>query len=469
MTVRNQQALYELIDEKLNGNSYDVNFKVDLFNAGTTKYFTKDDKGQKHRFVPVMVTDVIGEYLNIPNANSTSNSVGISFDVYVDKQGEISDKEVTEFENVGYNNTLNAIEEFKNSLLAKYFPLGTPYLYMGGEDSTGTFDFTTPTGNIDKYILEILPKDTTTENIVVIDDALTIGISFTKDASNITFNYNGNSMSVPYTVETLKTITVIRGDAGVWTIEDELGNTDTFTDAFTTFLNGLSFGDTTGLSAMLKSFKMYTNEYDTLALIDLSDFQSKDEFTNNGEKTDITTNEINNSILWGSNGSAIFGFNTLNPVSNIEPRDGQYYYQEFELEMKAFISNDVLFGNNFEYYLSFDGANYEQIFPIDRNHTLGTQLGSNQKINANTNEHIIEESSREHTLSFYYIPTTKLNKLLKHVVDPSIAQNTGYSLKVQYPFFNVTYDVVIENGGLEPNINTISTFTLTLKRKATFV
>ena len=70
MESRNQQALYELIDEKLNDNSYDVNFTVDLFNAGTSKYYTKDkDTGQKHRFVPTMITDVIGEYLNIPNAN----------------------------------------------------------------------------------------------------------------------------------------------------------------------------------------------------------------------------------------------------------------------------------------------------------------------------------------------------------------------------------------------------------------
>ena len=135
MATRNQEALYELINKELNENSYEVNFNVDLYNSGTNKYYTIDENGQKHRFVPTMITDVVGEYLNVPNANSTSNEVGISFDILVDKQGELSDKDITELENVGYNNTLNAIEEFKNSFLAKYFPLGTPYLYMGGEDS----------------------------------------------------------------------------------------------------------------------------------------------------------------------------------------------------------------------------------------------------------------------------------------------------------------------------------------------
>ena len=68
-------------------------------------------------------------------------------------------------------------------------------------------------------------------------------------------------------------------------------------------------------------------------------------------------------------------------------------------------------------------------------------------------------------MSFYYIPNKKLNKLLKHIVSGETSQNEVYTLKVQYPFFHYEYDVIIDGGGLEPNINTISSFTVTLKRK----
>jgi hypothetical protein len=123
-----------------------------------------------------------------------------------------------------------------------------------------------------------------------------------------------------------------------------------------------------------------------------------------------------------------------------------------------------MFGNNVEYYLDTI-----QVFPVDRNHTLGTDLGSGQKINDNYNKHIVEESSREHSMTFFYKPTKQLTSLLKHVVTGSIDQNTIYSLLVQFPFFQVTYSVVIENGGAPTNLNSLSTFSVTFKRKTDFL
>ena len=128
------------------------------------------------------------------------------------------------------------------------------------------------------------------------------------------------------------------------------------------------------------------------------------------------------------------------------------------------VTEDIIFGNNFEYYLDT-----VQIYPVDRQHTLGTDLGSAQKINDNYNKHLVEESSREHTMSFFYIPTKQLTNLLKHIVSGDTEQNEVYSLKVQYPFFNVTYSVIVENGGTSPNFNSMSTFSLTFKRKSDFI
>jgi len=468
MAIRNQQALYELIDDKLNENSYDVDFRVDLYNAGTSKYYTTDDEGQKHRFVPTMITDVVGEYLNVPNANSTSNQVGISFDIFTDYKGELSDKDITELKNVNYTNTLNAVEEFKNSLLAKYFPLGTPYLYMGGEDSHGNFEFTTP-HSPKVFYMKFIPYNTDDEELLLLYSTAHRG--FIKNATHIRFQYGFNLwIDVPYTVDVEKEVVAYYNGTD-WVIEDSEGNSDSATITYLFIdANEYSIGKNLGFEGLIKrasvnNVEITSFDFDNVSSevadfqLDFNEWNSKSSFTNSGGLT-LTENLIENSILWSLDGNAIFGFGTLNPVSNIRPTDGGYYYQEFEIELSVFISNDVLFGNNFEYYL--DGL---QIFPIDRNITLGTDIGSGQYINSNENEYIVEESAREHTLSFYYMPSKKLTKILKHVTAGSTAQNTTYELIVQYPFFKVTYNVILDSGGTEPNINTLSTFTVTFKRK----
>jgi len=466
MAIRNQQALYELIDEKLEENSYDVNFNVDLYNAGTSKYYTTDDEGQRHRFVPTMITDVVGEYLNIPNANSTSNQVGISFEIFADKKGELSDKDITELKNVEYTNTLNAIEEFKNSLLAKYFPLGTPYLYMGGTDSSMKFGGGTTSPKV--FYMKFTPYNSDAETIITQGTSTDYNID--KNGTTIRFEYTtAGYITIPYT-ENVEKEFVVYYDGTDWNIKDTDGNSDSATVAFVgTSATYFELGKTTGFEGLIKEVAIDFNEitsFDFTDTEDLIDYKFyfvdwNDRYiANNSGTQELNIEDINNCILWSLDGNAIFGFKTLNPITNIRPIDGTYYYQEFELEMDVFISNDVLFGNLFEY--TIDDI---KLYPVDRQHTLATDMGSAQYIDGNYNGHIVEESSREHTMSFYYIPNKKLTTILKHVVSGAIEQNTVYELIVQYPFFKVTYDVIIENGGTSPNINTLSTFTVTFKRK----
>ena len=457
----NQQSLYNLISTKLNENSYDVEFNSDLFNSKRNNYYYIDTIGQRKREVPVVITDVVGEYLNVPNANSTTNTTTIQFDVYVGTD-EGSDYNTNEFQNVQYNDTLNAIEEFKNSLLAKYFPLGTAYLYMGGEDSSFTGQ-TSITNNAKFLYFNFIPYNTDIETIYDPTTSTSGEYVLTKTATDFEFTITtGNTISIPYTVNEEVEIT-ITNSGSVWSITDGT-NTDDILLTATQNLQTFTIGRTTGFEGLFKrlviddSFESSVDDVDN-AKVDISTWTSKDTLVNSGEET-LTSNSISNCILWSEDGNAIFGFGTLNPISDVRPVDGSNNYQAFELESTVFISNDVLFGNNFEYYL--DGL---QIYPIDRQHTLATETGSAQKINANYNEHVVEESSREHTLSFYYIPSKQLTSLLKHAVSGETEQNKTYTLLVQYPFFQVSYEVVLENGGTQPNINTVSTFSLTFKRK----
>jgi hypothetical protein len=163
--------------------------------------------------------------------------------------------------------------------------------------------------------------------------------------------------------------------------------------------------------------------------------------------------------LWSTDGNAIFSVGSIVAASDMRVVDGSNYYQMYDLEINCVVSNDVVFGNNFEYYL--DGI---QVYPIDRSHTMSTELSGAQYLNSNYNEFIATETARDDSLSFYYIPSKKLTKLLKHTVSNTVEQNTTYTLTIQYPFFKEEYDVIIENGGTNPNINTISDFTVTFKK-----
>jgi len=469
MSNRNQEYLKNLFETRLSGNSYDVDFNVNLYNTDDIKYYETDTLGQKRRFVPTMISDVLGEYINIPNSNTTQNNVAISFDVLVDTVDTLRDIDDTELEKVEYTNTLNAIEEFKSGLLAQYFPLGTPYLYMGGEDSK--IRIKTSTSFKPNYMyMKFTPYNNDIENLVTTSTSGEFMLY--KDETDIYFFVSGiTQMATSYNVNEELEIEIYYDTNRFYmkkngSIVDTVITPYSFTDDDYYIGGAGSLADNTGFEGILKRFILTTENVTTLSevndpKVDISTWNSKDAVTNSGSET-LSINIISNSILWSESGNAVFSVGTTNPISDLRSPDGLYLYQTFEVEMGVVISNDVLFGNNFEYYL--DGV---QIYPVDRSHTLGTETNFNQKFNENYNKGLVEESMREHTTSFYYIPSKQLTNLLKHVVSGDTAQNTAYELVVQFPFFQVTYDVLVDSGGTNPNINTIATFTVTFKRKAT--
>jgi hypothetical protein len=470
-----QEVLKSLFESILENNSYNVNFKVDLFNSDDIKYYDIDEDGKKSRFVPTMIPDIIGNYINIPNTNSFTADGSIEFDIMVDYEETYGDIDTNEIQYVLYQNTLNAIEEFRQSLVAQYFPLGTPYLFMGGEDSTFVIDNTVTAISNRSIYLKFIPYNTDNENILVGTTATAFERPVTKNSTHIRFEYtSGNFIELPYTVNEEIEIIIYHNGTN-WKMVDKNGNEVEPASPVSYSVNNITsyeFGKTTGFEGLVKRVAITSSQITSFDfenvdfelsdfLIDVYDFQNKNVVVNSGQGTiDSSTSLINNCILWSEDGNAIFGFNTLNPISNIRLTDGGFMYQAFDLPFSVFISNDLLFGNNFEYYL--DGV---QIYPVDRQHTMATELNSVQKYGVNYNTGLVEETAREHTMSFYYIPTKQLTKLLKHVVTGDISQNTTYQLVVQYPFFKSTYNVVLDSGGTEPNINTLSTFTLTFKRK----
>ena len=369
--VRNQQSLFDLISSKVDENPYSVKFEGDLFNSKRTRYYTTLSNGLKERFVPYVMTDVIGEYLNIPNSNTTINSVSLEFDIFLGVKPQ-ADLDTNEFQYVGYTETLNSIEWLKSQLLAQYFPLGTPYLYMGSEDSLVTTTWSV--GKIPNvFYFKLKPYNTDSETILTYDTS-TVG-HVTKNATHVRFEYSsGSYLELAYTVNTDIEF-VIYHDGTNWTMKDSDGNSDTVVASNTIASNSsFTMGSFEGLVKRVAidtdsaSDFIFANVDTTLLTydIDLKTWSTRYTTTNSGNDSTVSVT-IADSLLWSEDGNAIFSIGTLNPISDRRIIDGSYVYQMFALDMEVVISNDVLFGNNFEYFLSFDsGSTYEQVYPIDR-------------------------------------------------------------------------------------------------------
>lgn len=462
----NQRALKSFIANKLINNTQGVLFDVGLFFNENSDYFYYDEDGNKIRRVPVMMPDIIGNYLNIPNSNTLTLSAGLMVDVFVGTTDE-SDREEDEYRYVQYTDTMNALQELKSELLARYHPLGTPYLYMGGEDSTVDLSVGS-TISVKTIYLDFIPKNTDAEDILYISSGSDIRKLY-KDATDIIFQTGASStIRVAYTAnESIKLI--VYNDGTNWNMQIDGDDAATPVSSTTVSFDDAIIGGLTGFEGIIKTiaignsnieefdFDNATTEIANWNII-LSDWDSKDTANNTGSTT-LTTDDINNSILWSTDGNAIFSVGSIVAASDMRVVDGSNYYQMYDLEINCVVSNDVVFGNNFEYYL--DGI---QVYPIDRSHTMSTELSGAQYLNSNYNEFIATETARDDSLSFYYIPSKKLTKLLKHTVSNTVEQNTTYTLTIQYPFFKEEYDVIIENGGTNPNINTISDFTVTFKK-----
>jgi len=459
-----QQSLKTFIDTKLSENTKGVLFDVNLYNDIMGDDFNEEFsvantyKTEFKRKIPTMITNIQGEYIPIPNLNGTTNSFEIIFDLAVDDVTGM--EEESEFEYVDYNNSLLAIDEFKNAILANYFPLGTSSLRMGGIDST--IVSTSATVFTSNFIyLKFTPKGNTIEELLRgVNGTATV---VNKTATEIVLDIDGvNSISVPYTVDVVNEITITHSDADLWTISNSFGDDDTLTDVSSNNYQNFTFGYATGFDGILHRLVIDNDTTSTVIdnvenpIVDFSLWDNKDLITNQGTGTNMT-NTINNSILWGSDGNAVFTVYPLAVIGEYKAENG-YNYHSFSLQVEAFIGDNFLFGNNFEYYIDDT-----RVYPVDRNHNFALEIQSRQTINENLSTFVGSESSIDWTQTFFYQPTALLTSLVKKITTGTIEQNKVYTLKVQYPFWNKEYNIVIEGGGINTDINSITTFTLQYK------
>jgi len=470
-----------IVIDGLNNNDYGIIFDVDVFNSDETTYekeYNTDNFGVvRKRVVPTMIPSPYGENIQIPYTNAIDGSLSLEFDLFIGDETSFSQEEEDRFTSVNYINTLNSIQDFKRNLLSIVKNLGDVGIFLGGEDSVGTFSGNS-LGFGTLYVrLELL--DFYDETIIEFENwklekQVNGNLKLTVVDSVYTY-----TIETPYEIE--KEIEILIWFDGssfhlnnaVSTIVPDLINVSSFT-----------LGDiTTGLNAKVYDVRLgdTTLTYDTIANVDLeswsvifSDFDNLDTITSNGLSSNWT-GSCDNCVLWGADGNIVFGFDTLVAVGDYDISKG-YPYQRFSLSMPFLYSKDIIFGNQFKYFMNldpdedgtFDDADDFQVWAIDRQHTFGTETTNKQGITENKATSIVSESMRDVSKTFIYKPNRNMTKLLKKVMTTDVEQNKKYRITIQAPFFKTYYECLVESGGNGTNLSTLSTFTVQFKERIAF-
>ena len=474
-------SIKDLIDEKLNDNDNGIIFDTTLFNSQKISYtntvnVSGTDRTEDKQVVPAHIVEINSRYINIPQTDALEAGISMEFDVFVRDSNTLNNAQDQEkYESVSYNNTIIAINNLQKELLAESFTLGDSGLYFGGEDSEGEVILSSAVA-FNTIYLKVDIKNLDTENLFTCSNG-GFEISINKTATSIQLYWNTPTggdylLGINYE-EGINEIVAYYDENDFWNLvvngvatqQQDTATQGTF-DTFYISPTSKPYGFDGILYQLIIDDKQITsndtNDVETSvspANVNFKDFDDRYSFNQTGTYV-LSSNQVDNCILTGSDGNITFGFEGLIPIGDMFYNDEGYPRQMFFLSIPCLISDDLLFGNSTEYYL--DG---NRIYPVDRNTTYGTEQNTAQYINATTAKSVAEENARDLENSFFYKPSRQINQLFKHIVSNSTEQNKVYQLVVQYPFWRETYDVIIDSGGTSTNLNQFHTFTLTYKNK----
>lgn len=157
----------------------------------------------------------------------------------------------------------------------------------------------------------------------------------------------------------------------------------------------------------------------------------------------IINKEIESIIETGSLGHISFGFSLPNPTTNQFTFGNGLNYQQYELVMTAFVSDNVYVGQEVEYYL--DDV---EIFPFYRDEGFTSDLDPAQIITQQSTRFITSQSVISKEFTVYYTQNKKLKDILEKISSENMNPNEVFRLKIKYPLFTKEYDVIISQAGL---------------------
>ena len=452
-----QRDIKSIISKRLNDSSDEVDFNVSLYNADLPRTFkqriesTNSYAVQYDPFISVVISDIDGDYIEVPNHTILNASIVINFEIPTSRE---------HVDNVllqrNTENVYKALDEFRRKHSTLPIPVGDTVWQMF-EDESITIEHKTETKRIDSFNMSLSFNDTVPETIVegVEIDGGQFVIKKTETEVEIC-DYDTKIASFDYEIEKYYDFYV-----------------NDYTSGMELYVNGENKNQGNDTRIPMSSTMDLYSFLGYIEYIGFRDTESEvyEELLINNFSTLENNVESDNYVIahsegyganeFGKKGLIMFGMGALTPISNQYPTgvDG-INMQQFQLVMSATYGEDIFPGNFYRYFL--DG---EEVYPLSMTHSFAPEPDSTQTLGSKTSKTINRSNIIGNSLTFYHKNKRVLNNISKNYASIDVEQNKIYKMEIYYPTFKEKYDVVVNEFSAAPVKNTMATFSISFLSK----
>jgi len=454
-----QRDIKSIISKRLNDSSDEVDFNVSLYNADLPRTFkqriesTNSYAVQYDPFISVVISDIDGDYIEVPNHTILNASIVINFEIPTSRE---------HVDNVllqrNTENVYKALDEFRRKHSTLPIPVGdTVWQMFEDEFITIEYDPDKEPKRIDSFNMSLSFNDNVPETIVEGD------------------KINGYKFVIK---KTKTEVEICKDDTKIASFDYEIGKyydfyVNDYTQGMSLYVNGENKNQGNEIRIPMSSTMDLYSFLGYIEYIGFRDTESEvyEELLINNFSTlennvlnddyEITPSEGYGANEFGKKGLIMFGMGALTPISNQYPTgvDG-INMQQFQLVMSATYGEDIFPGNFYRYFL--DG---EEVYPLSMTHSFAPEPDSTQTLGSKTSKTINRSNIIGNSLTFYHKNKRVLNNISKNYASINVEQNKIYKMEIYYPTFKEKYDVVVNEFSAAPIKNTMATFSISFLSK----
>lgn len=433
--IQLQKALQERLQTELDKNTQGLDFEVSLYSVKTNSLLenqlpVEDTYAtQQKRFIPVIIEDISGDYADLTDLTAIEANINTSILIPVDS---------TDFNNMVIDETFETVAEaldtFIQRNLTKKLPLGDTEYVISDEYKFDIDLSELPSSVYFKYDFKFVDNSEGELLLLQFND-VTFKITKTQDEillyEDDTIVYQENySLNQTFSIAYQEQITTQR----FW-INKNIDETPDYSVNEGSTKQLIRFG---GCYCRPVEFGVYGSP--TSQIVKINNFLTFDDQL--GYVEIFENKEITAVSETGSLGHVTLGFSLPNPTTNQFTFGNGLNYQQYELNMRAFVSDKVFVGQEVKYYL-----NDLQIFPFYRDEGFTSDMDPAQIISKQVTKFTASQSVLNKEFSVYYTEKKIFKDLLKKITSETLNPNEVFKFKIQYPLFTQEYDVIISQGG----------------------
>ena len=454
-----QRDIKSIISKRLNDSSDEVDFNVSLYNADLPRTFkqriesTNSYAVQYDPFISVVISDIDGDYIEVPNHTILNASIVINFEIPTSRE---------HVDNVllqrNTENVYKALDEFRRKHSTLPIPVGDTVWQMFEDEAIAIeYDPEEEIKRIDSFNMSLSFNDNVPETIVEGDkiDGYKFVIKKTKTE-----------------------VEICKDDTKIASFDYEIGKyydfyVNDYTQGMSLYVNGENKNQGNEIRIPMSSTMDLYSFLGYIEYIGFRDTESEvyEELLINNFSTLENNVENDNYVIahsegyganeFGKKGLIMFGMGALTPISNQYPTgvDG-INMQQFQLVMSATYGEDIFPGNFYRYFL--DG---EEVYPLSMTHSFAPEPDSTQTLGSKTSKTINRSNIIGNSLTFYHKNKRVLNNISKNYASINVEQNKIYKMEIYYPTFKEKYNVVVNEFSAAPVKNTMATFSISFLSK----